>query len=67
MARSAFPPSRRTFIKYLAMLGVGGSTWLRTGDAWGAVHAAREAAGMPTAWPAMPYRTLGARVSRRAA
>jgi aryl-alcohol dehydrogenase-like predicted oxidoreductase len=59
MARSAFPPSRRTFIKYLAMLGVGGSTWLRTGDAWGAVHAAREAAGMPTAWPAMPYRTLG--------
>jgi len=51
--------NRRTFIKYLAMLGVGGGTLLRTGDAWGAVYAAKEAVGEETTWPAMTYRTLG--------
>ena len=37
--------SRRRFIQYLAMLGVGGRAWLRSGDARAAVQAAREAGG----------------------
>ena len=51
--------SRRRFLQYLAMLGVGGRILLRSGDAWAAVDAAREAAGSDIALPAMTYRKLG--------
>jgi len=51
--------SRRRFLQYLAMLGVGGRVWLRSGDARAAVLAAREAAAGEAAWPAMSYRKLG--------
>jgi aryl-alcohol dehydrogenase-like predicted oxidoreductase len=51
--------SRRRFIQYLAMLGVGGRAWLRSGDARAAVQAAQEAAGGEAAWPEMSYRKLG--------
>ena len=51
--------SRRRFIQYLAMLGVGGRAWLRSGDARAAVQEAREAAGAEFAWPEMSYRKLG--------
>jgi aryl-alcohol dehydrogenase-like predicted oxidoreductase len=51
--------SRRRFIQYLAMLGVGGRAWLRSGDARAAVETARSAGMDRAAWPAMSYRTLG--------
>ena len=50
--------SRRRFLKYLAVAGVGAQTLLRSGDARAAVDAARsEAEDSP--WPQMTYRTLG--------
>ncbi|MDH4016717.1 MAG: aldo/keto reductase [Actinomycetota bacterium] len=50
--------SRRRFIQYAAMLGVGGRTFWGSGDARAAVAAARDAASVAS-WPAMTYRTLG--------
>lgn len=51
--------TRRRFLEALAMLAVGGRTWLRSGDA----HAARDAvdalARADVAWPEMPRRRLG--------
>ena len=51
--------SRRRFIQYLAMLSVGGRTFLDSGDARAAIYAAREAGGSEAAWPEMSYRKLG--------
>jgi aryl-alcohol dehydrogenase-like predicted oxidoreductase len=51
--------SRRRFVQYLAMLGVGGRVWLRSGEARAAAQAARETAGGEVAWPKMSYRKLG--------
>jgi aryl-alcohol dehydrogenase-like predicted oxidoreductase len=51
--------SRRRFIQYLAMLAVGGRTFLNSGDARAAIYAAREAGGSEAAWPKMSYRKLG--------
>ncbi|MBW2385464.1 MAG: aldo/keto reductase [Deltaproteobacteria bacterium] len=50
--------SRRRFIQYLAMLGVGGRTFWGSGDARAAIVAARDAASLAS-WPAMTYRKLG--------
>jgi aryl-alcohol dehydrogenase-like predicted oxidoreductase len=50
---------RRTFIQYLAMLAVGGRTFLTSGDARAAFYAARDAAGGEATWPKMTYRKLG--------
>jgi len=52
-------PSRRGFLKLLAMLAVGGRTLLRTGDARAFVEAARGLAGAEVELPPMTYRTLG--------
>ncbi|MEE8304346.1 MAG: hypothetical protein V3S24_18160, partial [Candidatus Tectomicrobia bacterium] len=49
--------SRRTFVQYLVMLGVGSQTLLRSGEVQAAVDEAREAVDTP--WPKMTYRTLG--------
>ncbi len=57
--RIAGSVSRRSFVKYAAMLAVGGRTFLNSGDARAAIYAARDAAGTPGVWPAMSYRTLG--------
>lgn len=57
--RDASGTSRRTFMKLLAMLGIGGQALLRPGRL---LAAASEAAGgerATAAWPAMAYRTLG--------
>jgi hypothetical protein len=54
--RDASGTSRRTFMKLLAMLGIGGQTLLRPAKL---LAAATEAAGAEAAWPAMVYRTLG--------
>jgi aryl-alcohol dehydrogenase-like predicted oxidoreductase len=51
--------SRRRFVQFLAMLAVGGRTFLNSGDARAAVYAAREAGGSEAAWPKMSYRKLG--------
>ena len=50
--------SRRRFIQYLAMLGVGGRTFWGSGDARAAVTAALDSASVGS-WPAMTYRKLG--------
>ena len=52
------PTSRRTFLQYLAIAGIGGRTLLQSGDARAAVYAAKLAAGK-TDWPQMSYRKLG--------
>ena len=51
--------SRRKFIQYLAMLGIGGQALLRSGDLKAAVLAAKESAGAEQPWPKMTYRKLG--------
>jgi hypothetical protein len=50
--------SRRRFVQYLAMLGVGGRTFWGSGNARAAVAAAREA-GDVGSWPDMAHRELG--------
>ncbi len=51
--------SRRKFIQYLAMLGVGGQALLRSGSLKAAVTEARESVGAGLPWPEMTYRKLG--------
>ncbi len=51
--------NRRKFLKTLAVLGIGGQTLLRSGDARAAVFAARNAAGLKTSWPDLGRRKLG--------
>jgi aryl-alcohol dehydrogenase-like predicted oxidoreductase len=46
---------RRSFLRYLVMLGIGGRVLLRSGD----VAAAVEAAAGSASWPEMTYRQLG--------
>jgi Aldo/keto reductase family len=53
------PTDRRTFLRTMAVVGVGGQALLRTGDARAAVYAARAAAGRETPWPDLGRRTLG--------
>lgn len=58
---SELPPrstSRRTFLQYLAIAGIGGRALLQTSDARAAVYAAKVAAGKAD-WPQMSYRKLG--------
>lgn len=52
--------NRRSFLKTLAMIGVGSQALLRSGDVRAAVDAARDSAvpGVSN-WPEMPRRTLG--------
>jgi hypothetical protein len=52
-------PDRRSFLKTLALLGIGGRTLLRSGDAKAAVYAAQTAAGNPRDWPNVGRRVLG--------
>jgi len=50
---------RRSFLKGMAMLAVGGRTLLRSGDAHAAMEAVRDVARADVQWPAMAYRQLG--------
>lgn len=52
-------PSRRRFLKALAVVGIGGRTLIATRDARAAVYAAKEASGAAGPWPSMPRRKLG--------
>ena len=49
--------NRRGFFQYMAALGVGSQTLLRSGDVRAAIFDSKEAVSMP--WPEMQYRTLG--------
>jgi aryl-alcohol dehydrogenase-like predicted oxidoreductase len=51
--------NRRRFLQYLAMLGVGGQTLLRSWDVKAAAAAARQAAATNTPSPPMTFRKLG--------
>jgi aryl-alcohol dehydrogenase-like predicted oxidoreductase len=59
MRTSGLHTDRRSFLRFLAMLGVGGQTLLRSGDVRAAAEAAREAAGLGAPLPPMTRRTLG--------
>jgi aryl-alcohol dehydrogenase-like predicted oxidoreductase len=61
MSQNARPhlTSRRSFLQYLAMLGVGGRALLQSGDLRAATDAAKASIGRDVSWPAMPRRTLG--------
>jgi len=60
MSRTFTPSNRRSFLKTLAMIGVGSQTLLRSGDVRAAVDAARDLAAPGVAdWPEMPRRILG--------
>lgn len=59
---SPSPPGRtdrRTFLRALAVLGVGGRTLLRSGDARAALYAARTESGREISWPDLGRRRLG--------
>jgi len=51
--------TRRKFIQYGTMLGVGAQTLLKSGDVRASIFEGKEAAGLGGAWPDMQYRTLG--------
>lgn len=51
--------SRRRFVQYGTLLGVGTQTFLKSGDVKASVFEGKEAAGMGDPWPQMQYRTLG--------
>lgn len=57
--------NRRRFLKYMAMLAIGGRELLRSGDLRAAVDATQETAdtsavaGTPENWPKLPRRVLG--------
>ena len=51
--------NRRKFLQALAVLGIGGQAFLRSGDSRAAVYAARAAAGRKASWPVLGRRSLG--------
>ncbi len=51
--------NRRRFLRMVAMVGVGGTTLLRSRDTRAAVYAAKQAGGLDVEWPTMPVRKLG--------
>lgn len=51
--------NRRSFLKTLAVVTVGGRVLLNSGSVRAAADAAGEAAADPTTWPSMPRRELG--------
>ena len=51
--------TRRRFLQYLAVVGIGGRALLRSGDVWAALDAAATAGDSVASWPQIPRRTLG--------
>jgi hypothetical protein len=54
-----FTNTRRRFIQYMALAGVGSRTLFQTGDARAALFEAKESVGLGGPWPEMTYRKLG--------
>jgi len=59
MADNVLSSTRRRFVQYGTLLGVGAQTLFRSGDLKASVFEAKEAAGMGDPWPTMQYRRLG--------
>ena len=59
MTDSAFPTSRRRFVRYGAMAAVATQALLRSGSVKAALFEARENDALSSPWPDMAYRTLG--------
>jgi len=59
MSGSFLTSSRRKFVQYGTMLGVGAQALLKSGDLRASVFEGKEAAGLGDPWPQMQYRTLG--------
>ncbi len=59
MSESILSSTRRKFVQYGTMLGVGASTLIKTRDVRAAAFEGKEAAGLGDPWPEMQYRTLG--------
>jgi len=59
MADSVLSSTRRRFVQYGTMLGVGAQTLLHSGDVKASIFDGKEAAGLSEPWPEMQYRTLG--------
>ncbi|MBT7335050.1 MAG: hypothetical protein HN856_11800 [Gammaproteobacteria bacterium] len=59
MADSIFSSTRRKFLQYGTLAGVGTQTLLKSGSVKASVFEGKEAAGMGEPWPNMQYRTLG--------
>ncbi len=59
MTENFLAGTRRKFIQYGTMLGVGAQSLMRSGDVRASVFEGKEAAGLGEPWPAMQYRKLG--------
>lgn len=59
MSENILSSTRRKFVQYGTLLGVGAHTLLKTRDVRAAAFEGREAAGLGEPWPEMQYRTLG--------
>ena len=59
MSERSTVTSRRSFIRLLAMLGVGFQAFARSGDVMGAISEARTGVRTDEEWPHMPQRKLG--------
>ena len=51
--------SRRRFVQYGTLLGVGAQSLLKSGDVRASIFDGKEAAGLGDPWPKMQYRKLG--------
>ena len=58
-SNSLLGSTRRKFVQYGTLLGVGTQALLQTRDVRAAVLEGKEAAGLADPWPEMTYRTLG--------
>ena len=58
-SHSKMSPTRRKFVQYGTMLGVGAQTFLHTRDVRASVLEGKEAAGLAEPWPEMQFRKLG--------
>ncbi|NKB98111.1 MAG: hypothetical protein GKR90_06405 [Pseudomonadales bacterium] len=58
-SNTALAATRRRFVQYGTMLGVGAQAFLQTRDVRASVLEGQEAAGLAQAWPSMQYRKLG--------
>ncbi len=59
MTNSVVSSTRRRFVQYGTMLGVGAQALLKSGDVKASIFDGKEAAGLNGPWPEMKYRQLG--------
>lgn len=59
MSDSILSSTRRRFVQYGTMLGVGAQALMKSGDVRASVFEGKEAAGLNDPWPEMQYRKLG--------